>query len=282
MTTYLQPQLSKFPCTACQLVRNEKAAQIAREKEEEAKQILQKAKQILQKHKVHFYDYIGAVPKVEFSETGPEELRQVEGAYDILFHHGFDMGDHVENRTTKGTVVLRTEDNKNDDDNDDDEEEMAKGTFVMNGQVTFLEELRLSEHMAFQRDYKLSKGHQFKHQGKWCCTFDTRLVDPEAYDIIQADMDTPPKSYLMRVENRCAMAWMKQERNDDREEEEEEFEAPFKTLEEAVALTSEQIKEGEPPKAFFLEPGDFILSTEWSDDFRECFYTDIILRRQKD
>jgi len=115
-----------------------------------------------------------------------------------------------------------------------------------------------------------------------------------------------PTSYLQCIEQRAALPWMKYEDADQNEEKEDK--AQFETLEEAEALAKEHETEPvyssswmvkqkklespdlvkrihgfvsqKPKPVFFLEPGDLVLTTAWSDDFRESADSVCVLRKR--
>ena len=236
-----------------------------------------KHEEAMKTHNVQFYDWHNAVwsghgknaiPEIQYTETKPEALA---GVYDIIFHHGTCVGEEIENRTTKGTVTL-TED----------------GEGKVTGVVEFLEELCMSEVLFFQRDFELTStgtdDHGGYHSG-WRMICDAMLTDERARKVVHEEQldGEPAESELLCVKERSsACGWIKNEHGG--EENEDEDKVTFKTLEEAEALDQAYQngpKTEKPPPVFFVEPGDLVLETNWSDDeWREPMETTCVLRKR--
>lgn len=285
---------NEFTCTECKEKREREACRA-----------------VLKKHNVHFYNFTkvfdmnqnGQSEKdaksnlhLTYSKTVPTDL---VGTYDIIFHRGFHQDMDIENRTTRGTAVL--------------EENGPNKT--LSGRVEFHPDLRVSGVMCFQYDFTLSNGsHDYfkidEPYGYWRCQFDVQLVDEEARDLIQ-DEDESCRAYIISNTKPSAIPLMKIESFGGEDEEDEctsENMVMFETLEEAKRLmkvhkerqtgkTSWLVRHMGLPKsaaqlvhqyichipqpAFFLEPGDLILSVNWDGEFggSSCF-TDIVLRKK--
>lgn len=285
----------KYTCTDC--------------KEEEEYEEDMRISAILYKHGVEFYNFTKVFELnqdyrrdedetsellLTYSKTIPTDLA---GTYDIIFQRGNHYGVDIESRTTKGTAVL--------------EEDVAKKTF--SGRVEFHPELQVSDIVSFQHDFTLENGkHDFVRidtpDGFWRCLFKAYLVDEDAKKIVQGENSRT--AYLISITNQSAIPLMKYEYYGEEEEAcSSENMVMFETLEEAknlmkkheerqscknswlvrhkglpapVAQLVRQFVCNVPKPVLFLEPGDLVLTVNWSGSFHppHC-YTDTVLRKRK-
>lgn len=262
---------NKLECLDCATIRKAK----------EKRQDELHRQEMMAKHNIQLYDYYHSVPDKEYSKTQPPDTGPLAGEYDIVFHSGVCTVEDVENRTTKGTVVLK-------------EDDSADGT-VVSGVVEFHPELRLSQTLCFQRDFRLSQGSHgiFKdtcnQQECWECSLKAKLVDKEAADVVH--YCDQARASLRRIAKRVALPWMKKEWPEDNDDEPSAFEkVALTSLQHAEELAAQHETTGpddaassksKPKPVLFLEPGDLILHTEWSDDHREEVVTNCVLRKRQ-
>ena len=256
-------------CLDCEKVRQEK-------KEQEEAQAEALKMEVFQKHNVQFYDFESLLTadddsqlRLQYSKTPPTG-GFIDNEYDVIYHSGFCQGEEIENRTTKGKVVFQQQEPK----------EKFTGT------ANFLEELRLTENFGFQRDIRFSEGKTTtdNHNKEWWCELQAVLTDEKEQEcLFCGDMEFA-EAVVRCIAKRTAMPWMKHEKPGMNKEEDDKVE--FATLDEAEALATTHGDEttngsSKPSPVFFLEPGDLHLSINWSNDHREQFTSDYVLRKQK-
>jgi len=271
------------------------------------------------KSNVWFYYFSEAYQQIQRSKEKTTKS-DLLGVYDIVYVSGSAVEQYA-NRTARDSVTISSSSSAADAGHNKSKSK-SKGIVRLDDEVKknsnfiLLSDFHLSNFNFNGRDERgawectfdamLEKSHDFYNE-----------FHMETYDSNEKT-PIPRKGFIQRIDNCVALPWMKFESgktyspycfswDEEKEEKNKEPAIRFGSIKEAARLNYDHENrhygswlvrnKGLPPKVsaiihnyhasrpnpiFFIEPGDFILEVEWSEDFSEGAVTQYILRKRKE